>query len=151
MTRSSTVALFAALVLFTPAFAQADKEIVKVNGTSIRQSEVMEKLWQRYGVETLDEMVDELLLRQEALKRNIKADQGEVAAHSSSHTLAIAAREMACGARACEARTRSQAGDLWRRRQRGRARAARYGRARNSRSTTSIAATMAAHDSTKIV
>lgn len=60
------------------ASAAGDRDIVKVNGTTIRQSEVMEKLWQRYGPDTLEEMIDDLLLRQEAQKKNVKAEQSEV-------------------------------------------------------------------------
>ncbi len=65
-------------LIAAPARADADREIVKVNGTTIRQSEVMEKLWQRYGPETLDEMIDGLLLRQEAQRKNINAASAEV-------------------------------------------------------------------------
>jgi foldase protein PrsA len=73
----SPLSLIAALV-FAATPARADRDIVKVNGTTIRQSEVMEKLWQRYGAETLEELVDDLLLRQEIQKRKIKADAAEV-------------------------------------------------------------------------
>lgn len=64
--------------LFPLSAAAADKEVVKVNGTGIRQSEVMERLWKRYGPATLEEMVDELLLRQAAAGQKIKADQKQV-------------------------------------------------------------------------
>src|SRR5688572_26330585 len=73
----SPLSLIAALALAAVP-AHADRDIVKVNGTTIRQSEVMEKLWQRYGAETLEEMVDDLLLRQEVTKRKIKAEGPEV-------------------------------------------------------------------------
>ncbi|MEK7859460.1 MAG: peptidyl-prolyl cis-trans isomerase [Elusimicrobiota bacterium] len=58
--------------------AEPDREIVKVNGTPIRQSEVLERLWKRYGPATLDEMVDELLLRQAASAQKIKAEPADV-------------------------------------------------------------------------
>jgi foldase protein PrsA len=68
--------LLAALSL--PLRAESDREVVKVNGAPIRQSEVMERLWKRYGPATLEEMVDELLLRQAAAALKIKADPAEV-------------------------------------------------------------------------
>jgi foldase protein PrsA len=74
---SSALALALSLIS-RPAAAAGDRDIVKVNGTTIRQSEVMEKLWQRYGPDTLEEMIDDLLLRQEAQKRNIKPESSEV-------------------------------------------------------------------------
>lgn len=60
------------------AAAQVDREIVKVNGTPIRQSEVLDRLWKHYGTETLDEMVDELLLRQDAQAKKIKVMPAEI-------------------------------------------------------------------------
>lgn len=66
------------LAFASSAFAQADKEIVRVNGTPIRQAEVVERLWQRYGPATLDEMVDEMLLRQAAKAAGVKAEPSEV-------------------------------------------------------------------------
>lgn len=60
-----------------PALAQ-DRPVVSVNGTTIRQSEVFERLWKRYGPETLEEMVDEMLLRQAAQKANVKVSDAEV-------------------------------------------------------------------------
>src|SRR5256885_1693511 len=68
----------AAVLLMSTARAAEDREVVRVNGTPIRQSEVLERLWQRYGSPTLDEMVEELLLRQEAQKQKIKAETGEI-------------------------------------------------------------------------
>lgn len=67
-----------AAALAAPARAENDRDIISVNGTVIRQSEIMERLWRRYGSATLDEMVDELLLRQAAQAQDIKADQAEV-------------------------------------------------------------------------
>ncbi len=66
------------LAFASPAVAQADKEIVRVNGTPIRQAEVVERLWQRYGPGTLDEMIDEMLLRQAAKAAGVKAEPSEV-------------------------------------------------------------------------
>jgi foldase protein PrsA len=65
-------------VLIGPAAAQNDRDVVKVNGTTIRQSEVMQRLWERYGPETLDEMVDELLLRQAIAAKKIEASSSEI-------------------------------------------------------------------------
>lgn len=61
-----------------PAHADADREVVTVNGTPIRQSEVFDRLWKLYGPQTLDDMVDELLLRQAVQNGNVKVSQGEV-------------------------------------------------------------------------
>jgi len=65
-------------LLSVPAAADADRDIVSVNGTVIRQSEVMDRLWKRFGPATLDEMVDELILRQTVQTQGIKADEAEV-------------------------------------------------------------------------
>lgn len=75
-----TIALIcaAAGLLSVPAGAEGDRDIVSVNGTVIRQSEVMERLWKRYGPETLEEMVNELLLRQTAQARGLKVESPEV-------------------------------------------------------------------------
>lgn len=74
-----------AAVLMTAALAPAaraavpgDFDVVRVNGTAIRQSEVLERLWKRYGSQTLEEMVDELLLRQAAAAKKITAPSAEV-------------------------------------------------------------------------
>ncbi len=56
----------------------ADRDVVKVNGTPIRQSEVMDRLWQRYGPDTLDEMISELVLRQAVVARGITIAPAEV-------------------------------------------------------------------------
>ena len=75
----SSLILSLVLLLAVPAIgASPDKEIVTVNGVPIRQSEVMERLWGLYGMPTLNQMVDELILRQEAKKENIKARAKEV-------------------------------------------------------------------------
>ncbi|MCX5796250.1 MAG: peptidyl-prolyl cis-trans isomerase [Elusimicrobia bacterium] len=68
----------AAGLLAAPARAAADRDIVSVNGTVIRQSEVMERLWKRYGPETLEEMVNEVLLRQAAQAQGLKVEAPEV-------------------------------------------------------------------------
>ena len=67
-----------AILLAGPARADSDRDIVSVNGTTIRQSEVMDRLWKRFGPATLDEMIDELLLRQAAQAAGLKADVPEV-------------------------------------------------------------------------
>jgi parvulin-like peptidyl-prolyl isomerase len=68
----------AAVLLSIPVRAEGDRDIVSVNGAVIRQSEVMERLWKRFGPPTLEEMIDELLLRQAARSAGIKADETEV-------------------------------------------------------------------------
>lgn len=75
--------IFAALSLLLAARAAAapapaDREIVKVNGTPIRQGEVVERLLKRYGPQMVDEMIDETLLRQAAKQKDLKADEAEV-------------------------------------------------------------------------
>ena len=74
-------AIAAALVAFAPSALAAvpgDFDVVRVNGVAIRQSEVLERLWKRYGSQTLEEMVDELLLRQAATAKKIKASDDEI-------------------------------------------------------------------------
>ncbi len=72
----------AALVLTFAAAASAaipaDREVVRVNGVAIRQSEVLDRLWKRYGPQTLEEMVDELLLRQAAQAGKVKASEADI-------------------------------------------------------------------------
>lgn len=60
------------------ASVPGDFDVVRVNGTAIRQSEVLERLWKRYGSQTLEEMVDELLLRQAAAAKKLKASDADV-------------------------------------------------------------------------
>lgn len=75
------LSLVAAAFLLAPAalaFAQTDREVVNVNGTPIRQSEVFDRLWKLYGPATLDDMVDELLLRQAVERSKISVPQTEV-------------------------------------------------------------------------
>ncbi|MDE2236616.1 MAG: hypothetical protein KGK30_01890, partial [Elusimicrobia bacterium] len=67
-----------ALAALLAAPALADKNIVVVNGTPIRQSEVLDRLWKRYGNDTVDEMIDELLLRQAAARSRIEVSAAEV-------------------------------------------------------------------------
>ena len=76
-------AIAAALLIAAPLPASAasvpgDFDVVSVNGTAIRQSEVLERLWKRYGTQTLEEMVDELLLRQAAASKKITASKADV-------------------------------------------------------------------------
>ena len=66
------------LCVAVPAAADADRDIVSVNGTTIRQSEVMERLWKRYGPDTLEEMVNDILLRQAVQAAGLKAGAAEV-------------------------------------------------------------------------
>jgi len=74
------IAAFALTVVLAPAQAAVpgDFDVVRVNGTPIRQSEVLERLWKRYGSQTLEEMIDELLMRQAAAAKKITASTAEV-------------------------------------------------------------------------
>ncbi|MBI2386896.1 MAG: peptidyl-prolyl cis-trans isomerase [Elusimicrobia bacterium] len=75
----AAAALIAALVPAAHAAAvPGDFDVVRVNGTAIRQSEVLERLWKRYGSQTLEEMIDELLMRQAAASKKITAAPAEV-------------------------------------------------------------------------
>lgn len=77
----NTTSAFLSLLLAASsaaAAAPADREIVKVNGTPIRQGEVVERLLKRYGPQMVDEMIDETLLRQAAKQKGLKADEAEV-------------------------------------------------------------------------
>jgi foldase protein PrsA len=66
------------LLLAVAASAAPDRDLVRVNGTPIRESEVVERLLKRYGQQTVDEMIDEILLRQAAVDKAIKIDDAEV-------------------------------------------------------------------------
>ncbi|MBI5245693.1 MAG: peptidyl-prolyl cis-trans isomerase [Elusimicrobia bacterium] len=71
-------AVLAAFASSARAAVPGDFDVVRVNGTAIRQSEVLDRLWKRYGSQTLEEMVDELLLRQAATSKKISAADAEV-------------------------------------------------------------------------
>ncbi|MDP3543543.1 MAG: peptidyl-prolyl cis-trans isomerase [Elusimicrobiota bacterium] len=72
-------ALIAALSPAARAAAvPGDFDVVRVNGTAIRQSEVLERLWKRYGSQTLEEMIDELLMRQAASSKKITASSADI-------------------------------------------------------------------------
>ncbi len=58
--------------------ASGDKILVRVNGVPIRQSEVVERLLKRYGAQSVDEMIDETLLRQAAKKAAVAPEEKEV-------------------------------------------------------------------------
>lgn len=60
------------------AAAPADPELVRVNGVAIRRSEVVERLLKRFGAQTVDDMVDELLLRQAAAAQKVTAPEAEI-------------------------------------------------------------------------
>lgn len=76
MTRS--LLLLGLLAVSADAAAPADPELVRVNGVPIRRSEVVERLLKRYGAQTVDEMVDELLLRQAAAAQKLTAPEAEI-------------------------------------------------------------------------
>lgn len=92
-------AIAAALIaaLASPALAAAvpgDFDVVRVNGTAIRQSEVLERLWKRYGSQTLEEMIDELLMRQAAAAKKITASPAEVDKRFSRLQAQFGSREL---------------------------------------------------------
>ncbi|MDD5303191.1 MAG: peptidyl-prolyl cis-trans isomerase [Elusimicrobia bacterium] len=74
----AAVLLIAAPVRAAGANVPGDFDVVSVNGTTIRQSEVLERLWKRYGSQTLEEMVDELLMRQAAASKKITASSSDI-------------------------------------------------------------------------
>lgn len=65
--------------LIAPAFAQPDRTVVTVNGAPIMESELFKKLWAAYGPQTLDGMINDLLIRQEVQAKKIKVSQKEIA------------------------------------------------------------------------
>jgi len=74
----AAAALIAALAPASSAAVPGDFDVVRVNGVAIRQSEVLERLWKRYGSQTLEEMVDELLMRQAAVAKKITASSADI-------------------------------------------------------------------------
>jgi foldase protein PrsA len=74
----AAAAMTAALVPAHGGTVAGDFDVVRVNGVAIRQSEVIERLWKRYGPQTLEEMVDELLMRQAAASKKITAANADV-------------------------------------------------------------------------
>ncbi len=71
-------ALSAALLLPAAATLAASKDsdvLVTINGTKIKKAEALDRTWKKYGVATLNEMVDDIIIRQEADKLKIKADK----------------------------------------------------------------------------
>lgn len=76
MYRAIAIAAFLAPSAY--AAVPGDFDVVRVNGTPIRQSEVIERLWKRHGSQTLEEMIDELLMRQAAAAKKITASPAEV-------------------------------------------------------------------------
>ena len=72
------LAAFTLVATLGAAARAEDREVVKVNGTPILQSEVFDRLWKRYGPDTLDEMVDELLLRQAVAKADLTVTPAEI-------------------------------------------------------------------------
>ncbi|MFI5361886.1 MAG: peptidyl-prolyl cis-trans isomerase [Elusimicrobiota bacterium] len=89
----------ASLVLILAASAAAapaggDAVLVRINGVPIRQSEVVERLLKRYGAQTVDEMVDETLLRQAAKTGGVSADDAEVGRRLKKLQEQFASREL---------------------------------------------------------
>jgi foldase protein PrsA len=76
-------AIFASLALALAPFARAaapapDAVLVRVNGVPIRRSEVVARVLKRYGPQTVDDMIDEILLRQAAKKEGVEPDEKEL-------------------------------------------------------------------------
>ncbi|MBI5882722.1 MAG: hypothetical protein HZB91_06415 [Elusimicrobia bacterium] len=44
----------------------SDKVLVKVNGTPIKKADAMERAWKAYGTPVVNDMMDEILVTQEA-------------------------------------------------------------------------------------
>ncbi|MBI5209311.1 MAG: peptidyl-prolyl cis-trans isomerase [Elusimicrobia bacterium] len=101
--------------LILPAMAQEDAEIVKVNGIGITKNQMVEKLIQRYAQTTIDDMVNELLLRQEIKARKIEPDAAEldkrVAAISAQFPTKDAFQDRLKQTGASEASLREEVGD----------------------------------------
>lgn len=72
----------------------ADKELVSVNGFPIRQSDLMDRILKRYGAQTLDEMIDETLLRQAVAKKGVKATDAEVSRRVDKLQAQFGSREL---------------------------------------------------------
>jgi foldase protein PrsA len=67
----------AVLLAAGPAWA-ADKVLVKVNGAPIKKAEAMDRAWKAYGTAVINEMMDEILVTQEAKAKGLKADAASV-------------------------------------------------------------------------
>lgn len=91
----AAIAVSAALAPSASAAAvPGDFDVVRVNGTAIRQSEVIERLWKRYGSQTLEEMIDELLLRQAAAAKKITAPSSEIESRFARLQAQFGSREL---------------------------------------------------------
>ncbi len=66
--------MIASAIASAGAGSPGDREIVRVNGTPIRQSEIVERVLRMHGRETLEAMINELLVRQTAHEKKIAAD-----------------------------------------------------------------------------
>lgn len=88
----------ALITVLSPAARAAavpgDFDVVRVNGTAIRQSEVLERLWKRHGSQTLEEMIDELLMRQAAAAKKITASNAEIEKRFSRLQAQFGSREL---------------------------------------------------------
>jgi foldase protein PrsA len=61
--------------------ATPDPVMVTVNGATIKRADVEAKTWQRYNAAVLNEMVEELLVKQAAERLQVKPDPLEIDAH----------------------------------------------------------------------
>lgn len=76
------------------AVPPSDETVVRVNGVPIRRAEVIERLLRRFGTQTVEEMIDESLLRQAAQKAGMKPDSAEVERRVARLQKQFATREL---------------------------------------------------------
>lgn len=71
--------IFPALYVFAAFSQAADKDVlVTVNKVPIRRSEVTDRAYRQFGTTVINQMADEILLRQEVSSLKIKADEKEI-------------------------------------------------------------------------
>jgi foldase protein PrsA len=85
--------LLAARAAAAPAPA-GDRELVRVNGVPIRESEVVERLLKRYGQQTVEDMVNDILLREAAKAKPPKGVDAEVDRRVAKLQSQFASREL---------------------------------------------------------
>lgn len=61
-----------------PLSAQTSTAVISINGAPILQSEVIQRLWSLHGTVVLDQMIDEKLIRQEAERLKVTANEKEL-------------------------------------------------------------------------
>lgn len=71
--------LLSSIALAAPK-AKTSDVLATVNGVAIKRGEAMDRAWKQYGTAVLNEMADEVLVRQAAESLKVKADPAEVEA-----------------------------------------------------------------------